>query len=444
MRHLTPLLTLALLFAAGCTSRPHSNPFDPANPQTGGRPAGFAALAEDHAVLLRWQAASSPQLMGYQVMRLGPADSAFRPITDVLPPGRTTVADAGLLNGVQLRYRLYFVFERGLGGLPAEDMATPGPLAPWIADFGGGLLVRLSADGRHVAQSLQSADVIDPVAVDVDPADGRVWAVAPSGGVLVYQSDTGRETLVGQGLTQPVSVVVDRSTGAAWVGDAGSGVVAHLQPTGAPADPPALGGLQYPGSLALDARNGAIWVVEQDGDRVRQYDALGALAATADVPQPTAVAVDSLMHEAWVTSFAFGRVVHLSSNAVPLDTITACRGPLGIAVDARRGRIWVADAATDQVVALARSGSVQFRIAGLPEARTIAVDDSTGEAWVTLTAAGAVARLSPTGHEITRVGGLTAPWGLALDDVSARRIPLAVGAAANLPPAATRAGIRRR
>jgi DNA-binding beta-propeller fold protein YncE len=262
--------------------------------------------------------------------------------------------------------------------------------------------------------------------------------------VVVHESSTGRETVVGQGLTQPVSVVADRSNGTAWVGDAGSGVVAHLQPTGEPADPPALGGLQYPGSLALDARNGSLWVVEQDGNRVRRYDATGALAATADVPPPTAVAADSLTHEAWVTSFLLGRVVRLSPNGVPLDTITACRGPIGIAVDAPRRRIWVADALANQAVALARDGSVQFRITGLPEARTIVVDGSSGEAWVTLTAAGAVARLSPTGHEITRVGGLSGPWGLALDDLSARLASIAASDARNSAAAAGGAEIRRR
>jgi DNA-binding beta-propeller fold protein YncE len=435
MRRLTALLTLLLPMLAGCSSRAHLNPFDPENPQTGGRPAGFAAIAGDRAVLLRWQAASSPQLLGYQVFRLAPGDTAFLPVTGLLPSNRTSVVDFSLLNGDELRYRLYFVFDRGLGGLPAEDVATPGPLVPWVADYGGGSLVRLSADGRHIAASLQPADLSRPVVVDVNPADGKVWSVGVASGVLVYDPNTTQQALIGEGLTQPVSVAVDRKNGSAWVGDAGSATVVHLQPWGAPADPPALSGLDYPGSLALDRANGSLWVVEQDGDLVHRYDAQGALAATAALTRPSQIAVDTLTHEAWVTSFASGRVVRLSPNGTALDTVTACRGPIGIAVDATRRRIWVADAVGDQVVALARDGTVQFQIRGLPEARQIVVDESTGEAWVTLTAAGAVARLSPGPREVLRVGGMIAPWGIALDDLRER-----VGTMAASPEARPPAG----
>ncbi len=437
MRRLAALLTTALLLLPACTSRPHSNPFDPNNPDTGGRPAGFVALADRQSVVLRWQTAASPRLLGYQLFRLSPGDDTYRAVTEVMPPVFTSVRDIQLTDGATYRYRLYFVFDSGLGGLPAEDVATPGPLVPWVADFGGGVLARLSADGRRVAQILHVTGLDEPVAVDASPRDGNVWAVSPSGGVLVYGSGTGTQTLVGQQLAEPVSVVVDRQLGAAWVGDAANAQVVHLLPNGQPATPPQLGGLQFPGSLALDATNGSLWVVEQDGNRVSRYDATGARVASAVVPAPTAVAVDTVSHEAWVTSFENGSVLRLSSAGQPLDTIAAFSGPLGIAVDARHRRIWVADAAADQVVALAPNGTVQFRVRGLPEARAIAVDDSTGEAWVTLTAAGAVSRLSPAGQEIERAVGLTGPWGITLDNQAARRPP--APARAGAPRAATAA-----
>ena len=44
MRRVAALLTVALL-AAGCSERARLNPFDPANPDTGGQPAGFVAIA---------------------------------------------------------------------------------------------------------------------------------------------------------------------------------------------------------------------------------------------------------------------------------------------------------------------------------------------------------------------------------------------------------------
>jgi DNA-binding beta-propeller fold protein YncE len=424
MGRLAALLTIALPLLTGCSTRGHLNPFDPANPETGGRPAGFQALAANQSVRLRWRETAAAGLVGHRLYRRTSADTVFIPITDVLPPTTTTHADFGLLNGVEHAYRLYFVFESGPAGAPAEARATPGPLRPWVADYRGGRLVRLSADGRVVAESLAPTAARNPVAVDVYPRDGTVWAVGPGSDVLVYNVNSGQQSSVGQGISSAVSVVVDRVDGSAWVGDAGDDRVVHLLSNGAPADPPLLSGLDYPGDLALDRADGTLWVVEQDGDRVRKYTSDGAAAATATVSRPSRVALDTLTHEAWVTSFEHGRVVRLSRDGVPLDTVAAFEGPIGIAVDAVRGRIWVADALADEVVALDPSGTIEFRVAGQPEAREIALDGASGEAWVTLTAAGAVSRLSPAGHEILRRGGLRGPWGIALDDVTWRPFPL--------------------
>jgi DNA-binding beta-propeller fold protein YncE len=425
MRRLAALLTLALPLLAGCSTRARLNPFDPANPATGGHPANFEAVAGNQSVRLRWQVSLAPRLLGYQVFRRAPGDTAFRPLTVVLPPTTSSHADFGLLNGAEHRYQLYFVIEDGLAGPPAEDVATPGPLRPWVADPRSGRLVRLSADGRRLAESFAPAGGARPVAVDVDPTHARVWVVGPGGDVLVYEPGSGQSTVIGQGLGTLACVVADRRDSSAWVGDVSNGRVVHLFPSGKSADPPLLGGLAYPGSLALDRSNGSLWVVEQDGERVRRYTAAGALAATAAVSQPSRVAVDPVTHEAWVSSSSLGRIVRLAPDGTALDTILACTAPLGIAVDAARRRIWVADAGGDRVVALAPDGTVQFMITRQAEAREIAIDEATGEAWVTLAAAGAVARLSPAGVEVLRVGGLGRPWGIALDDVTTRATPFA-------------------
>jgi sugar lactone lactonase YvrE len=419
MRRLAALLALALLLA-GCSERARLNPFDPANPHTGGRPAGFVAIAGNQSVRLSWDEVHSPTLVGYQLFRLAPGDTAYRALTGVMPPTQTSLGDFGLLNGSEHRYRLYFMFEEGLGNLPAEDVATPGPLRAWVADYGARELVRLSADGRRVAESFEPAGGAYPVAVDVSIATGRVWAVGPAGDVFVYEPGSGRTNVIGQGLGTLGAVVVDPADSSAWVGDVSEGRLVHLMPSGALADPPTLTALGYPGSIAIDRSDRSIWVVEEDSNRVRRYTASGALATMATVAQPSRVAVDPVTHEAWITSFYTARVVRVSAAGALLDTVTACAGPIGIAVDAGRRRIWVADGVAGRVVVLAIDGSVVVTIAGQQGARELAVDPTTGEAWVTLGSVGAVTRLSPAGQELARVNGLASPWGIALDDVTGR------------------------
>jgi DNA-binding beta-propeller fold protein YncE len=440
MRRRAALLTLALLLALGCSTRARLNPFDPANPSTGGRPSGFAAIAGNQSVRLVWSATTAPGLAGYQVFRRAPGDSIWRAITGVLPPAVTSQSDFGLLNGADHRYRLYFVLAGGaLGVLPAEDVATPGPLRPWVAEFGANRLTRLSADGRHVAETVPAGAGAFPAEVAVDPPTGKVWAVGPDGDVLLYSPATGQVAVVLQANTDLESVVTDRSD-SAWVADATNGRLIHLRTDGSAASPASILGLRGPANLAVDAANGSLWVVEATGDRVSHYRADGTLIAGATVPQPTRVAVDPVTHEAWVSSFRIGRVVRVASGGALLDTVTACTGPLGLAVDATHRRIWVADAAGDQVVALDPSGGVLFRVTGESGPREIAVDETSGDAWVTLGGANAAVRISGAGVELARVTALSDPWGVALDDVT-RHAPPPPDAAANA--GATR-GVRQK
>jgi DNA-binding beta-propeller fold protein YncE len=418
MRRFAALLALTL--ACGCSTREHSNPFDPGNPNTGGRPAGFVALAGLSRVDLQWQPSSSTGLLGFRVYRLFEGDTGYVAISSLLPPSATQFSDFGVLNGVDHHYRLYFVFDRGLSS-PAEDVATPGPLQPWIADAGSDALVRLSADGRHIVQRLRFAPGAGTTDVAVDPIAGVLWSCQTFAGTMaVLRPGDPAPVPIVSGLSQPTSLALDLVGHTAWITDEGAGVVDHFTPLGGVAAPAQLPFLDHPLDAAVDRSNGAIWVCERDGNRVRRFLADGTPDWAASLAAPSRVALDSVGSQGWVTSFENGLVVRFASNGAPLDTITAFEGPIGIAVDSRRGRIWVADAFGGQVVALRRDGSVEWRLAGMPEAREIAVDPATGNGWVTLPGAGSVSLVSPTGQQIRRLGGFSAPQGIALDDLLQR------------------------
>ena len=68
------LAVLALVvLSGGCTDRPRSNPLDPNNPDTGGGPATFTAIAQNGQVELRWtRAALTPSWGGSTSTRIFP------------------------------------------------------------------------------------------------------------------------------------------------------------------------------------------------------------------------------------------------------------------------------------------------------------------------------------------------------------------------------------
>lgn len=412
MRRLLSLLALGLLLS-GCSRRERLNPFDPGNPVTGGRPAGFVALAENGLVRLHWDAAATADLRGYQLQRRVASESTYRVIASLLSPSTTSLGDFGLISGVEHHYRLYYVFASGLGALPAEDVATPGPLRPWVADGGRGSIVRITADGRHVA--FEDNRYSGPSGIAVDIPGGRVWLTDPSAHtVIVYDPTTGGQVTIAAPFVSPAAIAIDAVDRTAWVCDPGINQVLHLTSTGTFATPAQLTSIDNPLDVALDPTNRSVWVCERGADHVRHYDNSGTLLGTAIVTAPSRVAVDSITHQAWITSFQDRRVVRLSSTQVPIDTIGGFSGPIGIAIDARRGRIWVADALGNTAVALRRDGSVEFRVTGLSEVRAIALDLATGEAWCTLPGTGRVARISATGTVLQSTGGLGSPDGIAM------------------------------
>ena len=421
MRALRALLILALVagpaaFGTSCSERPRANPFDPANAATRGRPTGFVALAGNGRATLRWTIASAPGLIGYQAYRSLDPDTGFIAISSVLPSSVAECSDVGLLNGTDHYYRLHYVFERGLDPLFASDVATPGPLTPWVTDESAPALERLTADGRHIAERIDGAVIFSAGAVDVDPATGAVWTCDPYfGGLTIYQPRNATLTPALGGLSSPAAVAVDPVDHSAWVGDDGFDELAHFAADGSRATPPTAGPFEGPIGIAIDPADQSVWVCERAGSRVRHMSRAGLPLTSSFVVNPSRVALDAATGDAWVTSTSRGRIVRLSPAGVRSDSVSSLAGPLDVAVDAARGRIWVTDPSADLVAALRRDGTTEFTVRGLAGAYDLALDLATGEVWVTAYDAGTVVRIAPDGGILRRLGGFVSPHGIALD-----------------------------
>lgn len=417
MRARLVVLTAALALA-GCANRERSNPFDPANGNTSGRPGGFEALASDHTVQLRWQSVVGEGLIGYQIFRRTAGETEELPLTGTLPITTTQYIDRGLLNGLDHFYSIYYVFDRGLGTQPSTDVATPGARVPWVAEFGivpgfnSGTLTRLTADARHVAE--RRPGLVSPSTIAVDSVSHHVWVSDPGGGqVGILDGDTGIFITVGRLFFSPGDIATESEDSTAWVCDEGIGAVIHLDSRGGQRSP-VLENLDTPTGVAIDPSDGTIWVCERNADRVKRYSPAGALLDSTFVIRPSRVAIDELTHKAWVTSATQALVHRIAPGGILEDSFTGFAGPVGIEVDSRRGRIWIADVNADRVTVLARDGSVAFQVPGLPAARSIAIDHETGEAWVALPGSNEVVWLSATGSVLRRRGGLSVPYGVGI------------------------------
>lgn len=413
MRRHAALLAALLSLAAGCSQRERLNPLDPGNPETGGGPVGFNAVAGFSTVTLTWTVRRDVAIEGYQLLRLAPGDSVYRGIGGNLPPGQARYLDSGIPNSGDYRYRLLHVVAGAPAGRAAEDVAGPGPARPWVVDAAAGQLVRLSPDGRDIL--VRSNRGIEPFNLAVSPRTGTVWIADPLSNTLqILDSEliSFREL---RGLQGPYTIAISPRDETAWVCELNGGL-AHVTPGGMPAIPARIDLLDGPTGVAVHPADHSVWVAEQDGDRVRHYTFDGVAIAATPLASPTRVAVDSVSKNAWVTSLETGRIHRLNELAQPRDSLEYAQGPIGIAVDWRRDRVWVADAAGDAVLLIETSSRALLRrLPGIGEPREVSVDLTTGECWVVARSERAVYRLAPDGSVRTRIGGFTDPVEVRVD-----------------------------
>ncbi len=404
MRRGAALLALVLtLLLASCSGRERANPLDAANPRSGGAPEGFNALAGFVSVRVTWTPRPDLAIDGFRLYRLAPFDSLFRPLGAVMPLTSSQYFDAGVIDGLDYRYRLHYVAQGEVAGRYAEDVATPGRVRAWTVDADGGRLIQLSPDARDVVTVRDGYG--SPFSLAVTPDSGPLWVPDHFGGdVRIHDPQNFTGPLV-PGFSRPFTLALDPLDGSAWICDL-AGSVRHVDPDGSPAFPSTLTLLLQPSGIATDALDGDVWVTELEGNRVRRYARDGVPLGARTLGSPSRVAVDSLTGDGWVTSFATGWVWRLSENLVVQDSLRL-QGPIGLALDWRRRTAWVMDARANELVALDMdTRAVRFRRGGLGDPRDGAVDLDRGECWVVARTAGSVHRFSPTGVPLAQVGGL--------------------------------------
>ena len=413
MRAVLAFLALALaLVAASCSHRERANPLDAANPDTGGAPQGFNAIADVALVQLRWVARPDLAIDGFQVFRLAPGDSIYRALSGVLGNGESQFFDSSARPGLEYHYRIYYVIGGALGARFAEDVARPGPLSAWVVDADRGRLLRLSPDGRDVLISRPGFG--SPGSVAVTPGRGPVWVADELAGTvdIIDPGDLLGPTL--RGLGAPAGIALDPIDGSGWVCDR-SGDVRHFLPSGGPAFPASLLLLDDPAGIATDPADGAVWVTEFGGNRVQRYQRDGLWSGARPLLAPARVAVDSTNGQAWVTSIASGWVWRLTPGVTVLDSLRLL-APVGVALDWRRRVAWICDVDGDVLVAIDMDTRAErFRVGGLGNPWDVTVDLASGEAWVVARGSRRAFRLSPTGQQLASVPGLGDPFGIRLD-----------------------------
>jgi|GEM_PF-2420409 len=145
-----------------------------------------------------------------------------------------------------------------------------------------------------------------------------------------------------------------------------------------------LTGFNYPFRLAVDQRDGTVWVSDQNNDQVVKLrpDGNGEILRVGGVDGPQGLSVDPADGSLWVADYYHHQVVKVGPLGAELHRVEGFRYPMSVAVDPDDGSVWVTDTSNNQVVKLDSEGVETARISGFYYPSWVSVNPNDGSAWV--------------------------------------------------------------
>ncbi len=399
----------AMLLVVGCEGRDRTNPLDPQNDLTAGRPDWLRAVADHRSVELEWRSAPPRGFRAWEIFRSAGDAPDFELLSRRTDWQETSYRDTGLVNGRVLRYRLDLVFEDGAALALPEKEATPGAAVVWVLENASLGLVRCAPDARQVRSRSGSYGLL--MDLQAAPDGSAVWAVDYYLGELV-RFDAAGARIMSVPIPGPYRLAVSHVDSIVWVGTWSGGSISEVVAfdfAGRELSRFLLDvGLR---DLAVHPLDGACFVAGGPGGGIRRL-ALGQApleGADGDTILMVAVAAGGVV---WG-----GNPVGGGIHSYDLETLSLLAAgdrelvPQCFAAD-RNGYLWVVSA-DDRILVIDGGVNVRLEWPGLGPTSAIGVEPETGVLWLAQPSASRVVRFDPR-DESSRALPLYQPFNLAI------------------------------
>ncbi|TPW16977.1 MAG: hypothetical protein FD129_555 [bacterium] len=412
MRSRARFLSWATILAlvCGCSSREHTNPFDPSNPLTGGEPSLISAAAGDGVVDLTWTIPGVDDIEAVRLRRSAAGDTGIVLPVDI--DGAGAWRDTTVINDRDYSYVLEFDFAgESVSRRSDEAEATPGRLVIWVLDQSNNGPLRIAPDGRAVAHRPGRGRPSD---MSLNPATGGLITVDFFNRRIERFDRTGRRGPFQEIPGSPLSVAIAEPSDSAWVGSANPSILYSWTPdlsVSTEADT----GIGDPEDLAWDPARGALWMVDSKRGRLIHRRASGGTTSIDGFSLPVSVAIDPGTGDAFLADRGRRTLFRIDAGA---DTILWLRAGFGglyqALADPVRGGVWVTDNLAGTITRLGGDGSIVRVIADWEAPTGLALDPRNGDLWMTDAGVGQLVRLTETGQVLQRLHGLSGPFAVAL------------------------------
>ena len=413
---------LASSLLAACEMRDRSNPLDPENTRTGGKPAAPIATASDASVELRWQRLTQSSVVGYRLLKARPGEAPAYLRSTLYASTTSGDLDTSVVNGATYLYQLVAYFQSGDSAVSPADSATPDARRVIVLDAKAPALLRLTPDLRDVLFDQLAVEAYEDV--ELDSRRGILWLTAPGAGRVFRRFLDGTAAGVTLDLNAPTDVSISELRGLGWLALPQSGLVRAYGPD-LNDDMPSRSIASVGEAHVVEAgkTEPMLWIGNNAGTvYLFNTDALPLGRWTLGGNPVSAIALDEPRSRAWV-------VVRLLSgddlyiiDAVD-STVTQVPGRFAnvadISYDPVLQSLWISERGTPlagmgRLVRLDEAGHVQAEVMGI-EPYGIATDSRDGTCWATDLKSGRVLQFASDGTLLRASVPLGTPYAVRID-----------------------------
>jgi hypothetical protein len=343
-----PIL-IALSFV-GCDYRSRSNPFDPANEITKGKPTGLTISSRMDTVQLTWADLNYKNLDACAIYRSDSLDAAPVQVGTVLAPGREFL-DTGLTYEKMYAYRISALADNFESQLSDPVTITPGPTFTWILEYATGAIIKLSHDCLHsVFQTNYNGY---PEKIAVDPVAGTAWVSDEFLNRIYHINPNGRLLQVLEKFNRILDIEIDPRTGGLWLVDGQHARVVKLNSNGETVF--SYSNLARPTCLAVEMQSGNCWLVDAGAGKIFRIEPNGNMQKKVEFPflGVSAIGVHETSGTLWLADSL--RLLRVQDQQV--EAVAALR-LLELAVDPSDGSCWVG--ARNGISKFSHDGALKF------------------------------------------------------------------------------------
>ncbi|MBN1782349.1 hypothetical protein JW948_14540 [bacterium] len=395
------------LSGTGCANRDRSNPIDPLNPDTGGKPQNLRVTSENDEVFLTWSRLPGGMVDHYSVYRSSGNMPSPVKIGDTASGMYT---DSGVPLGQKWTYRITAVTNSEYESVPSDSVSiTPGPHSYWVTDYYGETVYRLTYDAMHMLDDIY--DFYLPVAVASDTANALAWTLDWRDGILMKIAG-GRIVKRVPGLRQPRLVELDRRNQVLWVVHDSLRTVALVDTAGAQTGE--LTGFGRIVDICWAGGDRGFWIVDADSQTVSRYGPAGNRLNRIACNAPAAVTASDAFD--WIWAADSRGLLRISTEGALLSVIGSGYGAgFNLSMNGETGGCWAVMAGEDgitTVVHMDRDGRILAAQSGFGTALHLLCNPFDAGCIIADFYRGQVIRLAATGEELSRLSGFYGPTDL--------------------------------